>query len=107
MGVSLVVTAWVARYLGAQKYGYLNYSIAFVSLFTPLVSSGIDNVIVQNLAIDSNEKESILGTAMCLKIMGSILSIILSIFSISLLRSEDPLTIFLVAIVSTSFFFSR
>lgn len=38
MGASLVVGVWIARYLGVQQYGLFNYALAFVTLFTPVLT---------------------------------------------------------------------
>ena len=32
MGVALIVTVWIARYLGPKDFGLLNYTLAFVGI---------------------------------------------------------------------------
>ena len=45
MLVSLFVGVWVARYLGPDKYGAMNYAVAFIALFAPLSRLGLDTKI--------------------------------------------------------------
>ena len=41
MAVGLFVTVWVARYLGPEGFGILNYAIAFVALFSAFATMGV------------------------------------------------------------------
>ena len=41
---SLLVGIFVARYLGPEQYGLMNYVISFVMLFQVLASFGMDNI---------------------------------------------------------------
>src|SRR5918993_405383 len=52
MGASVIVSVWVARYLGAQNFGILSYALAFVAFFTPLASLGVNNILVKELIVD-------------------------------------------------------
>lgn len=52
MAASLIVGAWVARYLRTEQFGLLNYAIAWVGLFAPIANVGIDNLVVRNLVGD-------------------------------------------------------
>ncbi len=54
MGASLVVGVWVARYLGVQQYGLFNYALAFVSLFSPIFTLGLDDVVVRHIVRQSS-----------------------------------------------------
>ncbi len=97
LGVGLVVGIWIARYLGAQQYGLFNYATAFVALFSPLASLGLDSVVVRHIVLDSWGQEQILGTAFWLKLFGGVVSLLLAVGSICLLRHDEKLTIWLVA----------
>ncbi len=73
MVFGLVVGAWVARYLGAEQFGILSYSIAFVSLFNPLINLGLDSLVVRLIVQESELKDQILGTTFWLKLVSSLL----------------------------------
>ncbi|MBE9037026.1 flippase [aff. Roholtiella sp. LEGE 12411] len=102
MGVGLVVGVWVARYLGVQQYGLFNYTIAFVALFNPFATLGLDNVVIRNLVRNSSNKEQVLGTTLWLKLIGGFSSAFLAIGSIFVFHYNESLTIWLVAILSTA-----
>ncbi|MDZ8187297.1 MAG: flippase [Nostoc sp. ChiSLP02] len=98
MGAGLIVGVWIARYLGVQQYGLFNYAAAFVVLFSPLATLGLDNLVVRNIVHDSSGKEQILGTTFWLKLFGGVGSLLLAVAFISVFRQNDNLTITLVAI---------
>ncbi|MEH2336089.1 flippase [Nostoc sp.] len=99
MGASLVVGVWVARYLGVQQYGLFNYALAFVSLFSPIFTLGLDDVVVRHIVRQSSNKEEILGTTFWLKLLGGIASVLLAISTIFFLGEHETLKIWLVAIL--------
>lgn len=47
----------MARYLGAQDFGLLNYSLAYIIIFTTVSNLGIDCIIVNEII----KKEKILA----------------------------------------------
>src|SRR6187399_164706 len=55
---AIVVSVWVARYLGPREFGVLSYAVAFVALFTPLAALGINNILVKELVMD-RERERV------------------------------------------------
>ncbi|MEH2273598.1 MAG: flippase [Nostoc sp.] len=99
MGASLVVGIWVARYLGVQQYGLFNYALAFVSLFSPIFTLGLDDVVVRHIVRQSSNKEEILGTTFWLKLLGGIASVLLAVSTMFFLGEHETLKIWLVAIL--------
>ncbi|MEH2284445.1 MAG: flippase [Nostoc sp.] len=99
MGASLVVGVWVARYLGVQQYGLFNYALAFVALFSPIFTLGLDDVVVRHLVRQSSNKEEILGTTFWLKFLGGIASVLLAVSTMFFLGEQETLKIWLVAIL--------
>ena len=71
MVVAFFVGIYVARYLGPQRYGILNYAISFVAIFKVLAGLGLDNILIKRLTIEENNKNKILGTAFFLKNIAS------------------------------------
>lgn len=100
MGASLVVGVWVARYLGVQQYGLFNYALAFVSLFSPIFTLGLDEVVVRHIVRQSSNKEEILGTTFWLKLLGGIASVLLAVSTMFFLGEHETLKIWLVAILA-------
>ncbi|MDH6099437.1 flippase [Anabaenopsis sp. FSS-46] len=102
MGVGLFVGVWVARYLGVQQFGIFNYATAFVSLFNPLTTLGLDALVIRSIVREPELKDEILGTTFWLKLAGAIVCLLLTVGSIFVLRQDDQLTVGLVAILATA-----
>ncbi|MBD2611988.1 MAG: flippase [Nostoc sp. ZfuVER08] len=102
MGVGLIVGVWVARYLGVHQYGLFNYATAFVALFSSFATLGLDNVVVRDIVHDVSHKEKILGTSFWLKLFGGVSCLLLAVSTIYVLRHDDKMTIWLVAILGTA-----
>ncbi|OWY69505.1 O-unit flippase [cyanobacterium TDX16] len=105
MGVGLFVGVWVARYLGTQQFGLLNYATTFVALLTPFATLGLDNIVVREIVRDSSHKDEILGTTFFLRFFGGFVLVGLALISISLLRSGDRLTYWVVSVLSAGVIF--
>lgn len=72
---SLFVGILVARYLGPEQYGIMNYVISFVSLFTILSNFGLDNIEVRELSKITADKPCIMGTAFFLRFVFALITI--------------------------------
>lgn len=105
MVLGLVVGVWVARYLGPDKFGLLNYAIAFTGLFSPLAKLGLDRIVVRDLIQNPSDKHKILGTAFVIKLISGILAYLLAVGTISLLRPADNLTRALVEVIGCGMYF--
>ena len=94
----------VARYLGPERYGVLNYAMGIAILFTIFSAMGLDNVLVREL-VGKNDKDqwAIMGSASVLQILGSGFAMLFT--TIFLLGAEADLeTWILTSICATSFF---
>lgn len=99
MGVGLFVGVWVARYLGPDNFGVLNFAIAFVGLFSAFSVLGLDNIVIKELVHPRFDIARIMGTTFLLKAAGSLVSIVLSIAAICLTNpGEWELSLFIVII---------
>lgn len=96
--VGLFVGVWVARYLGPEQYGLLNYAISFAALFTVVSGLGLDGIVIRELIKDQTRKDELLGTSFLLKLIGGFFSLVLLGFGIYFSNeSENRILIFLVA----------
>ncbi|MEI7689096.1 MAG: flippase [Candidatus Nomurabacteria bacterium] len=100
--VSFFIGAWVARYLGPENYGVLNYSLAFSGIFGFLASFGIDGILNRELIKTPERREELLGSAFRLKLIGGVVAFSLSVVSVIIFQSS-PLVRLLVVISSLSF----
>jgi len=100
MGVGLFVTIIVARYLGPKEFGIYNYALAFVALFSTIATLGLDGIVVRNVIKDPSCKEETLGSAFVMRLVGGIVTILLTSGTIFLLRPDDSLTQWMVEIIA-------
>ena len=99
MSVGLFVGVWVARYLGPEQYGILNYAIAFVSLFSALSTLGLDSIVVRDLVKYPERENEILGSAFLLKLLGGCLAFVVVVIVFAGLKPEDKLTRLIITIL--------
>jgi polysaccharide transporter, PST family len=104
MGIGIIVSLWIARYLGPNLYGILNYSLSFIAIFAIGGSLGLDGIVIRDL-VNDKDKDKTLGSAFILKLIGGVLSLALSFIVIKLSQPEDPILVSLVLISSLSFIF--
>jgi O-antigen/teichoic acid export membrane protein len=100
MGVGLVVGIWLARYLGPEQYGVFNYALAFVALFTPLASLGLDDIAVRDIVRDPDNRDETLGTSFILSLLGGALVFLAASGLILILRPDDALSHWLVGVIA-------
>lgn len=105
MGVGFFIGIWVARYLGPEQYGLLSYAQAFVALFMPLATLGLDGIVVRNLVREPEKRDEILGSAFILKLLGGFVVIVLSSLTILFIRPDNILTFWLVLITAAGTLF--
>jgi PST family polysaccharide transporter len=103
--LSLLVGAWVARYLAPSQYGLYNYGFAFVSLFQTFTGLGLQQILVRDLVNNSEEKDAILGTAFWLRIIAGIATVPLIVGLNILLRPDDATAHWIVGAISLSLIF--
>lgn len=95
----LLVGIIVARYLGPEKYGLMNYVISLVFLFQTFAIFGLDAIEVREEARDEKPLQTIIGTAFGLKLIFGFVFMALVILT-SWLMDADRYTTLLVAIYS-------
>jgi PST family polysaccharide transporter len=105
LGVGLFVGVWVARYLGAQRFGELNFAQAFVVLFSPLALLGLDSIAIRDMVREPARQDTTLGTCLALRLAGSIVAIVMAMVAMFILRPEDVLMQWLVVIAGVAFLF--
>lgn len=99
---SLFVGIWVARYLGPNNFGILNYALAYTGLFVLFVNLGLNQIIVREIVKKPKLTNYLLGTAFGLKLMGSIIAIVSIYFSLQFIET-DSITKTIILILSIGF----
>lgn len=96
---ALVVGIMVARYLGPEQYGLMNYVISYVMLFQTISLFGLDSIEVREESKGEFNARFVIGTAFTLKIILSVVFTALVIIT-SWQFDADRFTIILIAVYS-------
>lgn len=105
MLLSVFVTGIVARYLGTEKYGIVNYVISVVMIFTAFSTLGTEKITINDLVNNKYSKEDILGTSFIIRIFGGLLLILISQITLYIITKGDNLSQVLGIVLGTSMIF--
>ncbi|WP_121812098.1 flippase [Mucilaginibacter kameinonensis] len=105
LGVGLIVGIWVARYLGPQSFGKLNYATALVALMSALSTLGLDQIIIKKVIDHPESNFFFIGTAFFLRVFGGIISLCICCLYVAISDSDKNLLL-ITFIVSLSPIFS-
>ncbi len=105
MGLGLVVSVWLARYLGPENFGLFSYAMALVAIGGAIATLGLDSVVVKELLIKPDDRDHILGTALILQFIGGMLTYLVLIGLIQYLKADNHLLILIIAILGPLTFF--
>lgn len=98
---SLLVGIMVARYLGPEQYGLMNYVISYVALFQVLASFGLDNIEIREESKASDKRDIIIGTAFTLKCIFALVAMAVVMIT-ALLFEADGFTKAMICMYSLS-----
>ena len=96
---SLFVGIVVARHLGPEQYGLMDYVISYVFLFQTFAIFGLDSIEIREEARGLEPYQKIIGTAFTLKVFLGVICIAASVLT-SWFMDADAYTTLLVAIYS-------
>lgn len=89
--ISMVLGMLTARYLGPEKYGILNHAAAYTGFFCSLCTLGLDGILVQELTENMEKSGEILGTALILRGISSIISAAVLFVLVITAGKDDPM----------------
>ncbi len=104
MVAALLVSIWVARYLGPAQFGIFSYAIAFVSIFGILAKLGLDGIMVRDLVNEPQKRDIYLGTAFWLKLIGAFF-MLASVAIATLFTTNDHTTNLYIFIIASGIIF--
>jgi PST family polysaccharide transporter len=105
MGVGFFVGVWVIRYLGPERYGALNFALAFVALFSVLATLGLEGIVVRDIVHDPSCRDETLASAFVLKLIGGGVALILAVAIITVIRPKESIYWWLVGIAAAATIF--
>ena len=79
LGIGLLVSIYVARYLEPKNYGILSYTLSLIGFLAMFVHLGLSGLVVRDIVQNPDEKEKILGSTFDLKMIGSLIAFLMVI----------------------------
>lgn len=103
--LGVLVGAWVARYLGPERYGVLNYTLSIALVFTGVPRLGSPQALLRALVSHPEEEPDILGSSFMLSTLGAVSAFILSLVLCLTLAPGKNALLFMVALIAGSHLF--
>lgn len=94
-----------ARYLGPANYGLINYAAAYTTFFASFCTLGINSVIVKNFVDNPDDEGETIGSAIVLRTVSSLLSVIMMICITLFMDKGEVTTNIVVALCSIGVLF--
>lgn len=89
--LTVIVSAWVARYLGTSQYGQLNLAIAYITLAMPIAQLGLGQIVIKHLVEVPEENGEILGTAFWMRLLATLALLPIIIIIVNGLHPDQPI----------------
>lgn len=89
--LTVIVSAWVARYLGTEVYGQLNIAQAYVVLALPLLKLGMDTLLVREIVHNIDARHTLLGTALAMRLLVSLAALLPVALIVRAAHPESPI----------------
>lgn len=105
LSLSLLVGAWVARYLGPAQYGELAYVLAYIAFFQAVATLGLDGIVVRDIAQNKYYANTVLGTAFAMRLGVGFVCWIAAIGSMAWLNGVNDRSVVLTALAGGSLVF--
>jgi PST family polysaccharide transporter len=105
LGIGLIVSVWVAKYLGPHDFGKWNYCIAVVALVSAFSTLGLDQILVKKLIENAGQEETLMGTAFFMRFAGAFIGIFISLLYIVLFNHDDQQLLLITIITSSTLIF--
>jgi len=102
--LSFFVGVYVARRIGPEQTGLLNYALSFSGIFAVLIDIGMNQLIIRELVKRPDKTGEIMGTTLLLRIVGFVLMMILIVLVIWFMPGDKAANI-LILIIAAGYFF--
>jgi O-antigen/teichoic acid export membrane protein len=103
--LQLIVGMLCARYLGPSNYGIINYAASVLAFVLPIMRLGLNETLVHELIKDPDHEGQIMGTALVMNVISSLLCMLTVFGFVSVANRADSVTIIVCVLYSISLFF--
>jgi O-antigen/teichoic acid export membrane protein len=97
--LGFIVGAWVARYLGPERFGHFAFVLTFIAFFQAVANLGADSIVVRDIARDPAAAPRVLGAALRLRVTSGMLCWALAVALTAAFNPRDHDTIIMTAII--------
>ena len=105
LGLGLLIGVWIARYLGPEQFGLLNYALALIALFGSVAGLGMNGIVVRDLVRQPKSANVTMGTAFLLQLVGGVLAFGLVVIVVNYLRPGNNLVKLIVLVLGLTLIF--
>lgn len=78
MSLNLLVSVLLARQLGAEQFGIINYLISFIAIISTFSTLGLNGIIVRELVNKEYSEKMVLGVSLTLRWLGGVGAVLLT-----------------------------
>lgn len=96
----LFVGIYVTRYLGPEQFGVYSYALAIVALFGTIAKMGLDGIVVRDLVNHPDKRDTYLGTAFWLKLIGALLALVTLAIAVQFTSNDATTNLYIFIIAS-------
>ena len=101
LGLVALVSFWIARSIGPERFGVLNYASALVMVFLSVASLGLETPLVLRLA-RQGDGGALLGSAIGLRLLSGLACAAAAVATVALARPGDGLLLMVTAVAALS-----
>ena len=91
----LVVGIIIARYLGEEQYGIMNYVVSFVAIFQVFADFGLDLIQIREESKSPTSRDKIIGTVFALKIAFALLALLAVFITVMLFEPSIEIRLYI------------
>lgn len=102
IGIGVITLGAIARHLGVEEFGSLNYAISVAAIFGALASLGLEGIVIRDLVRHPDDTDRIMATTFWLRLIGGVVAIFTA-FGSALILGESKSSALLVLVVSLGF----
>ncbi|MDG5973016.1 MULTISPECIES: flippase [Sphingomonas] len=103
LGISFVVGILIARHLGPDRFGLLSLGQMLLTMVMPLATFGLPDILVREFAKAERSPAVVLATALRLRMLLAIVSLVVMTLLAFILRGSDSTTLLVVIAYGLSF----
>jgi len=101
LGLAFVIGAVVARYLGPDEYGRLNYAASFLGVFSGISMMGLDRIIIRDLSKNPDDEPVIVRNLLFLKIVALCVTLLAAFLLAAGLKVDDKEVLLMIVLLGS------